>query len=265
MTDTRHYKLFSDLIKISIGNAEAFPEAPNNEEWEKLYNEANRQAISGILLEGVQRLPKEQRPPRQMLMNWFSTVQQIMAVNRQVNKDTVKISQKWGTVGYRNIILKGQANAHLYPSPLARVSGDIDIWIDAPRKEVISYIRKMFPKEEVTWIEMNFPVLKSTLVEVHFQLTYLYDPFTNRKLQNYLGRKLKHAEELKIEATADDFKAEMETIAKAYGMNVDDVEKAIGSTSEYLKESIVAKKTIEHLAEKAVKVAPKAEEAKEEA
>lgn len=73
------------------------------------------------------------------------------------------------------------------------------------------------------------------------------------------------AEELKIEATADDFKAEMETIAKAYGMNVDDVEKAIGSTSEYLKESIVAKKTIEHLAEKAVKVAPKAEEAKEEA
>lgn len=199
MTDTRHYKLFSDLIKISIGNAEAFPEAPSNEEWEKLYNEANRQAISGILLEGVQRLPKEQRPPRQMLMNWFSTVQQIMAVNRQVNKDTVKISQKWGTVGYRNIILKGQANAQLYPSPLARVSGDIDIWIDAPRKEVITYIRKMFPKEEVTWIEMNFPVLKSTLVEVHFQLTYLYDPFTNRKLQNYLGRKLKHAEELKIE------------------------------------------------------------------
>ena len=68
-----------------------------------------------------------------------------------------------------------------------------------------------------------------------------------------------------IEATDDDFKAEMETIAKAYGMNVDDVEKAIGSTSAYLKESIVARKTVEHLAEKAVKVAPKAEEKTEEA
>lgn len=72
-------------------------------------------------------------------------------------------------------------------------------------------------------------------------------------------------QELKIEATDDDFKAEMETIAKAYGMNVDDVEKAIGSTSAYLRESIVTRKTIEYIAEKAVKVAPKAEEASEEA
>ncbi|MCQ2465909.1 MAG: trigger factor [Clostridia bacterium] len=69
--------------------------------------------------------------------------------------------------------------------------------------------------------------------------------------------------ELKIEATDDDFKAEMETIAKAYGMNVEDVEKAIGGTSAYLRESIVARKTVEYLAEKAVKVAPKTEEAAE--
>lgn len=199
MTDSKHYMLFSELMKISVGNAEKFSIAPNAGEWEKLYNEANRQAISGILLEGVQRLPKEQRPPRQLLMNWFSTVQQIMAISRQVNRDTVNISQKWSKVGYRNIILKGQANAQLYPTPLARVSGDIDVWIDAPRKEVITYIRKMFPNEEVTWIEMNFPVLKSTLVEVHFQLTYLYRPLANRILCKYLNKRLKHSERIKIE------------------------------------------------------------------
>lgn len=199
MTDTKHYRLFSDLIKISVGNIEAFSEVPTIAEWDKLYNEANRQAVSGVLLEGVKRLPENQRPPRQMLMNWFSTVQQIMSVNRQVDKDTLKITQKWSKVGYRNIILKGQANAQLYPIPLTRVSGDIDVWVDAPRGEVINYIRKMFPKEEVTWIEMNFPVLKSTLVEVHFEPTYLYDPFTNRRLSKYLKSRIEFIGEMEIE------------------------------------------------------------------
>ena len=69
--------------------------------------------------------------------------------------------------------------------------------------------------------------------------------------------------DLKMEATEEDFNAEMDTIAKAYGMSVEQVKEAIGATSEYLKESIIARKTIEYIASKAVKVEPKAEETAE--
>ena len=72
------------------------------------------------------------------------------------------------------------------------------------------------------------------------------------------------SKELKIEATDDDYNNELETIAKAYNMKKEDVENAIGKNSEYLKESIITRKTVEALSEKAVKTEPKAEDVKEE-
>ena len=72
------------------------------------------------------------------------------------------------------------------------------------------------------------------------------------------------SKEMKVEATDDDYNNELETIAKAYNMKKEDVENAIGKNSEYLKESIITRKTVEALAEKAVKTEPKAEDAKEE-
>ena len=67
------------------------------------------------------------------------------------------------------------------------------------------------------------------------------------------------SKEMKVEATDDDYNEELETIAKAYNMKKEDVENAIGKDSEYLKESIITRKTVEALAEKAVKTEPKAD------
>ncbi|MBO7449193.1 MAG: trigger factor [Clostridiales bacterium] len=73
------------------------------------------------------------------------------------------------------------------------------------------------------------------------------------------------SKEMKIEATDDDYNNELETIAKAYNMKKEDVENAIGKNSEYLKESIITRKTVEALAEKAVKTEPKAEDTEKKA
>jgi len=67
------------------------------------------------------------------------------------------------------------------------------------------------------------------------------------------------SKEMKVEATDDDYNEELETIAKAYNMKKEDVENAIGKDSEYLKESIITRKTVEALAKKAVKTEPKAD------
>ncbi|MCR5618402.1 MAG: trigger factor [Clostridiales bacterium] len=67
------------------------------------------------------------------------------------------------------------------------------------------------------------------------------------------------SKEMKVEATDDDYNEELETIAKAYNMKKEDVENAIGKDSEYLKESIITRKTVEALAEKAIKTEPKAD------
>ena len=72
------------------------------------------------------------------------------------------------------------------------------------------------------------------------------------------------AKELKLEATAEEYDAEVEAMAKAYNMDKADIAKALGENNPYIKENIINRKTVEYLADKAVKTEPKAEEAKEE-
>lgn len=72
------------------------------------------------------------------------------------------------------------------------------------------------------------------------------------------------AEDLKIEATPEEYDKEIEEMAKAYNMEKENILKALGEDNEFVKEGIVSRKTVEYLEEKAVKTEPKAEEKAEE-
>ncbi len=76
----------------------------------------------------------------------------------------------------------------------------------------------------------------------------------------------KITEKLDPEVTPEEYEEELKTIANSYKMDVEEVKKSIGEDSAFIKDSIRARKTVEYLASKAVKVEPKpAEEAPAEA
>ena len=190
--------LLLELIRISLGRQEQFSHAPSEKEWHELFEQAKQQTLVGILYQGVCRLPAEQKPPRQLLINWHATVQKIICDNKRFNHDAVWVSRRWEKLGYRNVILKGQGNALLYPDPLLRIPGDIDIWLDGELRKIAGYIRSRFPKLEVTRIEMDFPVRKDTPIEIHFQPSFLYDPFKNRRMQHYFRRQLASPKQVEL-------------------------------------------------------------------
>lgn len=190
--------LFFELIRIALGRQETFSRTPTDEEWHELFEEAKRQTLVGVLYDGLCRLSTNEKPPHQLLINWHATAQKIICDNKRLNHDTVWVSQRWEKLGYRNVILKGQGNALLYPDPMLRQPGDIDIWLDGDRKKIANYIRSHFPKLEVTRIEMDFPVRKDTPIEVHFQPSFLYDPFKDRKMQRYFRRQLAKPKQVEL-------------------------------------------------------------------
>ena len=72
------------------------------------------------------------------------------------------------------------------------------------------------------------------------------------------------SKELNMEATAEEYDKEIEQMAKAYNMDKADIAKALGEDNPYIKENIVSRKTVEYLADKAVKTEPKAEDKADE-
>ncbi len=160
-------------------------------DWRDFFEFAKKQTLSGIIFEGIQRLPKEVAPGRDLLLQWFAYSQQIAKLNRVLNKASVYIYNKVKAEGEKCCILKGQGNAVLYPNPFSRTSGDVDVWIDASReriREVASSItREMGRVEEESY---NHIILKvnGVTVELHSTPALLSNPIYNQRLQKWLQK-----------------------------------------------------------------------------
>ena len=182
------HTLFFELIQIAVGNRELFSRIPSSEDWEKLFEEAKRQALVGVTYDALGRLPSAQHPPKKVLMNWHALTEKISADNERVNKDAVWATERFHKAGFRSVILKGQGNALLYPNPSHRQSGDIDVWTEGERNDIIRYVLRFFPKQRVQWLEVEFPVRKETVIEVHTAPSVLFCPSDNRRLQAFYAK-----------------------------------------------------------------------------
>lgn len=183
---------FFELIRVAVGNATALSAIPSEKDWECLFHEAKRQTLAGVLYAALDKLPEAQQPPKRILLNWHQVAEKIRYDNEAANKAASWASKKFAKVGFRNAVLKGQGNALLYPDPMLRQSGDVDIWLEGERKQIINYVRRFFPKQRVQWLEIEFPIKKDTIIEVHTTPSILFNPFDNYRLQQYYKE---HAQE----------------------------------------------------------------------
>lgn len=185
-------QLFFTLIQIAVGRQERFDEAPTPEAWQKMFAEAGRQAIAGVLFSAVERLPQEQRPPREVLLRWYAMKEKIVKRNMRVTRCTLGIMRRLERDGMRPCLLKGQGMAMLYADPMLRQPGDIDIWADVPKQQTIEYAhRHCRTCGPVCPHHIDFPVMGDVDVELHFVPATMMNPLLNRRLKAFFR---KHAD-----------------------------------------------------------------------
>lgn len=195
---------FFALLRLGLGmkgqTPSGFSLAP--EEWPALYEMATRQSVLGVAYAGVQRLPKDARPPMELAFQWASEAETIRGHNRLVDGVAARLTELFGKEGRRSAILKGPANARLYPDPGIRQCGDIDIWVEGCRAEIESMLLKMgllhvsnpslLRPEAYHHFHLPEPV-DGVEVEVHFRPSSgNQNPFSNARLQKFLESELEN-------------------------------------------------------------------------
>ena len=133
-----------------------------------------------------------QRPEnleKALLIKWIGAWQRIESQNKLLNKQTASLYVRLKKAGLRCCILKGQGNALMYPNPLMRYSGDIDVWADATEEELLTFVKSVFPDEEESFKHIKFHVFKNTEVDMHHVPLKMYHPANNRRLQAWIEQK----------------------------------------------------------------------------
>ena len=123
-------QLFLQLIRAGVGQS-----VPNLEgleqaiDWVALQDLAEKQGLSAIVLDGIERLPAEMRPAKVELLQWIGEVLQSESVYAGQWKSACEMAQLFENNYIRTYILKGFVVSECYPKPEHRVSVDLDSFL----------------------------------------------------------------------------------------------------------------------------------------
>lgn len=238
---------FFELLQMAVGRREGLSGTPAKEEWKAMFRMAREQALVGVFTEAVCCLPEEMRPPRKPLARLCSEVMMIEDTNRLLFGKCCDLSEALAADGFDSCVLKGQGMALLYPKPLLRKSGDIDVWMkprydnddDAPRYDddnledsIYSYARTKGTVVDAVYHHLGVPLRiergadgKVTMaasdnaaddVEMHFRPSFMFCPRHNRRMQAWFDEQWPLMQKHRVQVKAEFFASDRNTKAGSF-------------------------------------------------
>lgn len=205
---------------MAVGNRRSLCRMPTEKEWQEIFYSSKKQVLEGLCFLGVQRLKSDGGfdIPEVLYLKWLSMAAKIQHKNEQMNGLCAEVCKDFLYDGFRTMVLKGQSNLAYYPKELrsCRTAGDIDLyaWSIAPdegidiavsdfdgkgahyekyygKNAVIEYTKMRLraagqsDKVEVVYHHLDMPGVYPCEVEVHFRPSWMYNPWKNRRVQQW--------------------------------------------------------------------------------
>lgn len=129
------------LVSIGMGhNAHLNTYSLN---WPVIQTVAIKQGILGLVVDGIDKLPVSERPPKEMMLQMVGAVVQGFEHRHDLYKKSIaKLASFYNAHGIKMMLLKGYACGLDWPKPEHRPYGDIDIWLFGKYKEADALLAK---------------------------------------------------------------------------------------------------------------------------
>lgn len=178
---------FLSLIRLGIGKLR-FAHIPKRIDWDKLEDLAARQGLSAILVDAIERLSEEQRPPKPVLLQWIGETLQWYEYRYELYRRTIaEMASFYNQHGYKMMLLKGYVCSMDWPKPEHRPCGDIDIWLFGEQKSADEALAKE-KGIEIDRSHHHHTVFywRDFMVENHYDFVNVHQNKTNAEIEKIL-------------------------------------------------------------------------------
>lgn len=182
--------MFFDLIRVALGTRDALSRELSVVEWKQLMGQAQRQGVSSILISALERLPDNELPPNQLLMQWIGINQMTVGTYSLHCRRAKELTTFFHKAGYHCCLLKGVGLAQLYPHPERRQCGDIDLWVNGDRTAILKFLRARYPLDHIFWHHADAKFFSDVETEIHYHAGWMYNPFCNHQLQKWFDSEI---------------------------------------------------------------------------
>ena len=137
-------EVFLQLVRLGIGHTDS-TDSTELSDWRALKTLAEKQGLTAIVLDGIECLTEELRPPKVLLLNWIGEVMQnYEARYTEYEKAISSLAGFYNRHGYKMMVLKGYACSLDWPKPNHRPCGNIDIWQFGEQKKADAALAAWF-------------------------------------------------------------------------------------------------------------------------
>ncbi len=121
------FALLRSSLQVESADNRAFSNASQSD-WDGCYTQAAKQGVLALAWDGVQTLPQELQPPKQLKFKWAMNVEKYEAKHRIYCQAVHKLQSYYKEHGIVAVQMKGVGFSSGYSKPHHREGGDIDIF-----------------------------------------------------------------------------------------------------------------------------------------
>lgn len=167
-----------DWVRFTLNPEMPMPHISN---WREVYDFCDKQKITGV----CEPTRFDVHVDEDVLLDWLALFYSLRKNSDILNHRIADLFQILHRDGIPCCLLKGQGNALMYPDPLMRIPGDIDIWIDKDKRELDDYFIQHFPDAKQSFKHLKV-WYEGTPVDAHDTPLKLYHPKHNKYLQEWI-------------------------------------------------------------------------------
>lgn len=174
LTTTFAQQQFLELLRAGLWGTPADPSHFTKEatDWKQIYRIAKEQTVQVIVADGIETLPKENWPPKEIMLKFMMVKVKTSQMHTLLNTTLSQVVNALNAEGIPSVLLKGQGVAQNYRHPESRMCGDIDLYVGKKNFEkasdVICTLDPTQFKEEIEQdaLHRNFTI-NGTEIELH--------------------------------------------------------------------------------------------------
>lgn len=174
MANTNRSKIhesFLELVRLGIGTSKE-ANISKDLDWQAVKTLADEQGLTAVLLDGIDKLPADNRPSQVLLLEWIGEVLQSYEHRyADYEKAIGELAEFYNQHGIKMMLLKGYGLSLNYPNAKHRPCGDIDTWNFGKQEEADALLQKEL-RIPVDTSEHHHTVFywKNYMVENHYDM-----------------------------------------------------------------------------------------------
>lgn len=183
---------FLELLRAGLWGVAADPEnfKPDSVDWKAVLRVAKEQTMLAVVADGVETLPKELWPPKEVMMKLAMMRLKIEQTHVLLNSTIAQIVRALDAQGVPSVLLKGQGIAQNYLRPESRTCGDIDLYTGhggyQKAFEIIEGLHEGRAHKEAAECEHHLHTsLNGVEVEIHRLASFLHGKRMNANFQKW--------------------------------------------------------------------------------